>query len=82
MTRVNKERIGVIVSSDLHYEELVVELYVDEKFIFLINQDAGPDSLVIETPPVAADENQVSRSIKLADFEAALKLGLSTVRSL
>lgn len=64
--------IKIILSSDSNYEELTAEIFYEEKFIALLNQDEGLDSIKIEFPGPDVQENAVLRKIDLAVFEKAL----------
>lgn len=75
-------RIDFLVSSDTNYEELIVELYIDGSFAFLINQDHGVANLVIETPPADSLETVVTRKMSIDDFRSALEIGLKQIRRL
>lgn len=66
--------IEIIFSSDSDYENLVVELRYDGKFIALLNQDEGIDKLKIEFPGTVALEEMVLRKVDLKVFETALKM--------
>jgi len=65
--------IEIILSSDGDYEKLTVEIHCDGKFVALLNQDAGLDSISIEFPPTELDEEFVLRKLDLAAFEDGLK---------
>jgi len=71
---MNNEDIEILLSSDINYKELVVEIFYNGKFIALINQDNGIDNLIIEFPNSNIKEDMISREISLDIFEEALKL--------
>ena len=72
--------IEVILSSDCDYDMLIAEMYVDGKFVALLNQDRGVDSLVIEFPEGNVQENEILRKIDLGAFEEALVLAKQKIR--
>ena len=43
------KKFSILLSSDCNYEKLVAEIYYDEKYVGLINQD-NPDNLLFELP--------------------------------
>jgi hypothetical protein len=56
----------VLVCSLPEYEELVAELYINDRFVGLVSQEGGPEHLALELP--LSD----SLKIELAVFERAL----------
>ena len=44
------ENIGITIASDVAYDKLIAEIYIDGKFVALISQDDGIDKLKIEFP--------------------------------
>ena len=74
----NKD-IEIIVCSDCHYEECVIEMYYKGKFIGLLNQDDGLDNVIIELPEdkEGIDKDMLSHSVPLDIFEKALELAKS-----
>jgi hypothetical protein len=67
------ENIEVLISSDYLYEELVLEIYCDGKFLASLNQDNGIDDLQIEFPPSCNDESLLVRKLSLKTFEKAIE---------
>ncbi len=45
---MKNQSFNIITSSDLRYEYCVVEVEIDDEFIFRINMENGPDNLEIE----------------------------------
>ena len=46
-----KSKFKITICSDVDYEELIAEIYYDEIYVGLLNQDRGPDQLEIELEP-------------------------------
>ncbi|ASF45332.1 hypothetical protein [Methylovulum psychrotolerans] len=67
------DKVRILLSSDSDYEKLVAEIYYEDKFIGLLNQDDGLDCMKIEFPDQNVQENLVLRKVDLAIFEKALK---------
>lgn len=70
---MNDSKIRILLSSDSDYEKLIAEIYYEDKFIALLNQDEGLDSMKIEFPDLNVKENLVLRKVDLEIFEEALK---------
>ncbi len=64
--------IEILLSSDCDYEELTAEIFCGGKFIALLNQDEGLNSIKIEFPGPDVQEDTVLRIVDLAIFEKAL----------
>lgn len=47
----NKNQLKILVASDVDYEELIAEIYCDDKFIALLQQEDGKENLKIEFQP-------------------------------
>lgn len=56
----------VLVCSAPEFDELVAELYINERFVGLISQEDGPEHLALELPLTD------SLKIELAVFETAV----------
>jgi len=69
---MNDSNIRILLSSDSDYEKLTAEIYYEDKFIALLNQDNGLDCMKIEFPDTNVKEELVLRKIDLAIFEKAL----------
>jgi len=68
-----KNLFKYVVASDEKYEKVFVEIYCDDKFIALINQENGPHDLEIEFPSSEFEEKFLLRKIKYKDFVKAIK---------
>ena len=66
--------IEILIAGDDDHEELTAEIFYKGKFVALLSQDKGPDSLVLEFPDVSVDQTLISRSIDLGVFTRAIKL--------
>ena len=71
---MNDSGIEILLSSDSDYEELTVEIFYNDKFIALLNQDDGIENLKIEFPASECDENVVLRTIDLTILEQGIAL--------
>ncbi len=69
---MNDSKIKILLSSDSDYEKLTAEIYYEDKFIALLNQDDGLDCMKIEFPGPNVREDLVLRKVDLAIFEKAL----------
>lgn len=67
--------IEVLLASDSDYEELTAEIYCNGKFIALLNQDEGPENLIIEFPGTNVQEDMVLRTINLKCFRKSIGVG-------
>lgn len=47
----NKNQLKILVASDVDYEELIAEIYCDDNFIALLQQEDGKENLKIEFQP-------------------------------
>ncbi|WP_230507140.1 hypothetical protein, partial [Serratia montpellierensis] len=47
----NKHQLKIIVSSDVDYEKLIAEIYCDEEFIALLQQEDGDNNIKVEFSP-------------------------------
>ncbi len=63
----------ILISSDPSYENLVAEIYYNEKFVALINQEQGENKLEIEFPDTRVDENFVERKMPLSFLTQAIE---------
>ncbi len=71
---MNKKDIEIIFSSDSNYNKLVIEVFYQNKFLFLLNQDNGRENIIIEFPTSNMREDMILREISLTIFEEALLL--------
>ena len=72
--------IEILLSSDSDYEELTAEIFYNGKYIALLNQDDGVESLKIEFPAVVRDETTVLRKIDLTILEQGLELAKKKIK--
>ncbi len=77
---MSDSKIEILLSSDTEYEKLTAEIYDDGKFVALLNQDEGVDSLKIEFPSTNLDEAMVSRKLDLEAFEEGLKIAKQKIK--
>ncbi|HEJ9031768.1 TPA: hypothetical protein SML49_002640 [Serratia marcescens] len=47
----NKHQLKIIVSSDVDYKKLIAEIYCDEEFIALLQQEDGDNNIKVEFSP-------------------------------
>lgn len=66
-------KIRTVLSSDPDYEKLIVEMYYDDKFIALLNQDDGLENVKIEFPSPCCDEQSIISKMSLQEFEECLE---------
>ncbi len=72
---ISNKGISIIISSDCNYEELVIEIYYNGKYIALLNQDNGLKDIVIEFPDGShVNKDAVVSSLPLDIFEQGLKM--------
>ena len=74
------DNVKVVLSSDMGYEKLTAEIFIDEKFVALINQDKGFDNLRLEFPDSYADESSVLRTVSLDLFNTAIEMAVSKLK--
>ena len=58
---------NIILSSDYRYENLVAEIYIDEKYIALVSYDDN-QNFFIETPTNNSDDTLVNHKIPYEVF--------------
>jgi endonuclease YncB( thermonuclease family) len=71
---LNKEPIEVLLSSDDNYNELVVEIFYNGKFVALVHQKNGIENLVIEFSNLHIQKELILKEINFSTFEKALQL--------
>jgi hypothetical protein len=69
---IDNKRINFVCSSDGDYEKLILEVYYDDIFIFLLNQDNGIENLIIEFG---------NEKITLNNFEEILNMAKDKVKT-
>lgn len=69
----------IIIASDDEHERVFAEIYLGDKFVALVNQEAGSGQEQIELPGVGLDESLIVRKVPLRGFEEVL---LQAVRKL
>ena len=62
----------ILITSDSDYEKLTAEIYCEDKFVALLNQDNGLDNIIIEFPGNNVTEDAVLRKLELSIFEKAI----------
>jgi hypothetical protein len=65
--------IRIDVCSDIEFEHLIAEIYIDGKFVSLISQEDGRDNLKIEFPKVGVSEDSTSEQFDLEQFMRAVQ---------
>ncbi|QDQ28440.1 hypothetical protein FNU76_19915 [Chitinimonas arctica] len=58
--------VKIQVCSDTDFEQLIAEIYIDDKFVALVSQDEGVDNLRVEFPGSDQNESTITRKV---DFE-------------
>ena len=48
----------ILISSDSNYDNLVAEIYIDDKYIALVSYDKA-HNLFVETPPMNRSNEQI-----------------------
>jgi len=67
--------IEILVSSDCHYEELVIEIYYKGKYVALLNQDNGLKDIRIEFPDERhINKDLITNTVPLDIFEKAIRM--------
>lgn len=69
--------VKIQVCSDTDFEQLIAEIYIDDKFVALVSQDEGVNNLQIEFPGPGQNESAITRKV---DFDV-LCHALSKARS-
>lgn len=69
----------VTVGSLPDYEDLVAEIYINDKFVGLISQEQGPERYVLE---LASPENEIATKLDLEVFERAVSESREKLRKL
>lgn len=66
----DKNQLKIIIASDVDYDNLIAEIYLDDTFIALLQQDGGVDDIKVEfstnIPPLNFDwlQNALSEARK------------------
>lgn len=47
----SKDQLKIVIASDVDYEELIAEIYCNDEFIALLQQEDGIDDIKIEFSP-------------------------------
>ena len=63
----------LLVASPPEYENLVVEIYYEGKFVALIADERQNGDFIIEMPGVGLDEQRIVRRVELQGFLDAVK---------
>ena len=66
------EKFEILIASDPDHEEVAAEIYVNGKFVALINQDEGYDQLLLELPGPGLNEQEIERNVDLDGFLEAI----------
>jgi hypothetical protein len=69
-----------IIASPPEYDELVVEIYFDGRFVALINQEKGPDRLKIEFPGTNLIAETIARNIPLKGFLEVVEIACQRLK--
>jgi hypothetical protein len=71
-------RIGL--ASDVDYEELIAEIYLEDKLIALLSQDKGFRALRIEFPGCELNQDAITREADLEGFLIAVQEAKTALR--
>lgn len=63
----------IIIASDDSHEKVIAEIFLEGKFVALLNQDKGPACLEIEFPGPGLVEEQIARKVNLDQFVSAIE---------
>ena len=74
------DEFRIMIASDDDHGQVFAEIYLGDKFIALVNQEAGRGKEEIELPATGLDESQISRKIPLCGFEKALRRAVLRLR--
>ena len=66
------QKLTVLIASDLDYEQLVAEIYCDDKYVLLISQDNGSDNLSVVFPGIDFNQYAATRRVDLNWLRYAL----------
>jgi hypothetical protein len=53
----SKAQLKIVIASDIDYEELIAEIYCNDEFIALLQQEDGIDNIKVEFSPNLASLN-------------------------
>jgi hypothetical protein len=68
-----KDAIKILICSDTDYEQLIAEIYIDDKFVALVSQDNGVNDLQIVFPGCDQNEKAIARKVDFVLFNVALE---------
>ena len=63
----------ILICSDVDYDHLIAEIYLGDKFVALISQEAGKDKLQIEFPRIGLNQAAVCEKLELDYFLSAVE---------
>ena len=75
-------KIEIQVCSDIDYENLIAEIYINDNFIALISEEDDPDDFHIEFPGMEKADNQKILRIRMDVFETTLKMAVEKLKAL
>ena len=61
-----------MIASDEDHEKVFAEIFCDDKFVAIVNQEGGLRNLTIEFPNSNLDENAICRNVSMIGFMQAL----------
>lgn len=70
-----RNEIRICIASDQEHEQVVAEIYLDNKFVALVSKDH--DDALVEFPGSGLDESCISRCIPLKELQSALELAIN-----
>ena len=73
MTLPKAPQLRVQIASDVAHEELVAEMYCDEKFVGLLTHESGNDKLLFVLPDRTTPIDLVADRVPLDWFRTALE---------
>jgi hypothetical protein len=66
-------KLKIVICSDVDYDNLIAEIYYDDKFVALISQEEGPSKLKVEFSGPTQNEEAILRKVDLDWFQHALE---------
>jgi hypothetical protein len=66
------EKYKIIICSPPNYDNLVAEIFFEEKFVVLVSQEISKSNFELEFPGINLDESQILRKVDVGGFSQAI----------
>jgi hypothetical protein len=77
---MTEQGFQIVIASPPDYENLVAEIYYEDKFVVLVSQERALGAFDIETRMTDVQEDQVTRRVELQGFIEAVNRACAKLR--